>query len=208
MINVRVGGSGNDKVEVLNSTSREFKRSHKQTKFKYKNYQNQNVKSTEFEEKKFKYCKLAHFGIDVYFLGTKKVKTNSKYKTSQVIFFKNICRKQFEVSKRSCEWPSSSTLGFRRVAPKDRRPTLLSLTRLMMIMVVMRMVGVIIMEAMRMVILMTIAPPHQTRDDHGDDDEGCLGQDNNECFALKFLMTEKKIMITKKKKVQLCDNCW
>ena len=59
-----------------------------------------------------------------------------------------------------------------------------------------------------MVILMTIAPPHQTRDDHGDEDEGCLGQDNNECFALKFLMTEKKIMITKKKKVQLCDNCW
>ena len=85
---------------------------------------------------------------------------------------------------------------------------MLSLTRLMMIMVVMRMVGVIIMEAMRMVILMTIAPPHQTRDDHGDEDEGCLGQDNNECFALKFLMTEKKIMITKKKKVQLCDNCW
>ena len=50
------------------------------------------------------------------------------------------------------------------------------------------MVGVIIMEAMRMVILMTIAPPHQTRDDHGDEDEGCLGQDNNECFALKFVM--------------------
>ena len=74
---------------------------------------------------------------------------------------------------------------------------MLSLTRLMMTMVVMRMVGVIIMEAMRMVILMTIAPPHQTRDDHGDEDEGCLGQDNNECFALKFVM--KKIMITKKK---------
>ena len=76
---------------------------------------------------------------------------------------------------------------------------MLSLTRLMMIMVVMRMVGVIIMEAMRMVILMTIAPPHQTRDDHGDEDEGCLGQDNNECFALKFVMILKKIMITKKK---------
>ena len=58
-----------------------------------------------------------------------------------------------------------------------------------------------------MVILMTIAPPHQTRDDHGDEDEGCLGQDNNECFALKFVMILKKIMITKKKKVQLCDNC-
>ena len=77
---------------------------------------------------------------------------------------------------------------------------MLSLTRLMMIMVVMRMVGVIIMEAMRMVILMTIAPPHQTRDDHGDEDEGCLGQDNNECFALKFVMILKKIMITKKEK--------
>ena len=77
---------------------------------------------------------------------------------------------------------------------------MLSLTRLMMIMVVMRMVGVIIMEAMRMVILMTIAPPHQTRDDHGDEDEGCLGQDNNECFALKCVMILKKIMITKKKK--------
>ena len=51
-----------------------------------------------------------------------------------------------------------------------------------------------------MVILMTIAPPHQTRDDHGDEDEGCLGQDNNECFALKFVMILKKIMITKKKK--------
>ena len=76
---------------------------------------------------------------------------------------------------------------------------MLSLTRLMMTMVVMRMVGVIIMEAMRMVILMTIAPPHQTRDDHGDEDEGCLGQDNNECFALKFVMILKKIMITKKK---------
>ena len=36
-----------------------------------------------------------------------------------------------------------------------------------------------------MVILMTIAPPHQTRDDHGDEDEGCLGQDNNECFSFK-----------------------
>ena len=59
-----------------------------------------------------------------------------------------------------------------------------------------------------MVILMTIAPPHQTRDDHGDEDEGCLGQDNNECFALKFVMILKKITITKKeKKVQLCDNC-
>ena len=51
-----------------------------------------------------------------------------------------------------------------------------------------------------MVILMTIAPPHQTRDDHGDEDEGCLGQDNNECFALKFVMILKKIMITKKQK--------
>ena len=77
---------------------------------------------------------------------------------------------------------------------------MLSLTRLMMIMVVMRMVGVIIMEAMRMVILMTIAPPHQTRDDHGDEDAGCLGQDNKECFDLKFVMILKKIMITKKKK--------
>ena len=77
---------------------------------------------------------------------------------------------------------------------------MLSLTRLMMIMVVMRMVGVIIMEAMRMVILMTIAPPHQTRDDHGDEDEGCLGLDTNECFALKFVMILKKIMITKKEK--------
>ena len=76
---------------------------------------------------------------------------------------------------------------------------MLSLTRLMMIMVVMRMVGVIIMEAMRMVIWMTIAPPHQTRDDHGDEDAGCLGQDNKECFALKFVMILKKIMITKKK---------
>ena len=56
-----------------------------------------------------------------------------------------------------------------------------------------------------MVILMTIAPPHQTRDDHGDEDEGCLGQDNNECFALKFVMILKKRMITKK--VQLCDDC-
>ena len=57
-----------------------------------------------------------------------------------------------------------------------------------------------------MVILMTIAPPHQTRDDHGDEDEGCLGQDNNECFALKFVMILKKIMITKKKKsATLCQ---
>ena len=46
----------------------------------------------------------------------------------------------------------------------------------------------------------TIALPHQTHDDHGDEDEGCLGQDNNECFALKFVMILKKIMITKKKK--------
>jgi len=43
-----------------------------------------------------------------------------------------------------------------------------------------------------MVILMTIVPTHQVHDDYGDEDEGCLGQDNNECFALKFVMILKR----------------